>query len=342
MRAMVIDGHGGLERLVMKELPDPSPGAGEVLVRVKAVALNRLDIWVRLGWKGLNLPMPHILGSDIAGEVVRAGGEVEGLPPGTPVVLGPGTACGRCAECLSGADNRCRRYAIIGEGRTGGYAELIAVPARNVFKKPANLSFEQAAALPLVFTTAWGMLVEQGGVRAGDWVLVQSAGSGVGSAAIQVAKRFGATVIATASTDDKLEKAKALGADHVVNYAKEDFAERVKVITEKRGVDIVFEHTGGDTFDGSLRSLAIGGRLITCGATSRPTAEIDIRRLFSRHLSIIGNTMGSLAAMIPILEEAKQGRFRPVVDRVLGLGEARAAQEALLERAQFGKIVLVP
>lgn len=326
------------------EVPDPKPKANEVLVRVRSVALNRLDLWVRTGWKGLKLPMPHILGSDIAGTVVGLGAEVSDVTVGEDVVLGPGVGCGTCNTCLRGADNRCPRYHILGETTTGGYAELIAVPRRNVFKKPANLGFREAACLPLVFTTAWGMLVERLRLQATDQVLVMAAGSGVGSAAIQIAKRFGATVYATASSAEKLERARQLGADHLINYSTQDFAAEIYRLTDKRGVDVVFEHTGGDTFDKSIRSLAIGGTLITCGATSRPTAEIDIRRLFAKHLSLIGHTMGSLAAMEPILREAAAGRFVPIFDRAFPLSAegARAAQSVLLGRSQFGKVVLEP
>lgn len=339
---MVLEAHGGPEKLQLKELPDPPVSAGQVRVRVKAVALNRLDLWVRIGWRGLQLPMPHVLGSDVAGVVDEVGAEVTGIARGDAVVLGPGVSCGRCFDCLSGRDNRCPDYMILGENTRGGYAELLTVPARNVFRKPENLSFEAAACLPLVFTTAWGMLVEQARLQSGETVLVHAAGSGVGSAGIQVAKKLGATVIATASSDEKLERARGLGADHVINYTREDFKTRARELTARRGVDVVFEHTGGATFNDSIRSLAVGGRVVTCGATSKPTAEIDIRYLFARHITIIGNTMGSLAAMIPILRHAEAGAFRPVLDRVLPLAEARAAHQVLEERAQFGKVVLTP
>jgi NADPH:quinone reductase-like Zn-dependent oxidoreductase len=342
MRAVVFDAHGGIDQLHPAELADPKPRAGEVRVRVRAVALNRLDLWVRQGWKGLKLEMPHVLGSDIAGVVDELGPDTDALPVGTEVVIGPGLGCGRCEACLSGRDNYCPAYEILGDTTRGGYAEYVVVPARNVFRKPAGMSFEDAACLPLVFTTAWGMLVERAAIRAGEQVLIHAAGSGVGSAGIQIAKLMGATVIATASTDDKLERARGLGADHLINYSKEDFAARVKEITARRGVDLVFEHTGGETFDGSIRSLRIGGRLVTCGATTKPIAEVDIRRLFQRQITIHGHTMGSLAAMVPILERASKGLLKPVLDRVLPLSEAKEAHRILGERAQFGKVVLVP
>lgn len=342
MRAVVFQAHGGIEQLVPAELPDPEPGAGEVRVRVRAVALNRLDLWVRQGWRGLKLQMPHILGSDVSGTVDRVGADVTGVVPGAEVVLGPGLGCGRCASCLQGKDNWCKSYQILGETTRGGYAEYVVVPARNVFAKPPALSFEEAACLPLVFTTAWGMLVERADLRPGETVLIHAAGSGVGSAAIQIAKYLGATVIATAGSDDKLTRAAALGADHLINYSTEDFAARVRELTEKRGVEVVFEHTGGETFDGSIRSLAVGGRLVTCGATTKPVTELDLRRLFARQLTLLGNTMSSLSAMIPVLEQATAGRFKPVLDRVLPLEKARDAHAVLAERGQFGKVVLVP
>lgn len=342
MKAVAFYEHGDLDRLQLLDLPEPAVGPGEVRVRVKAVALNRLDLWVRTGWKGLDLPKPHILGSDISGVVDAVGDTVQQIRVGDEVVVGPGTSCGRCESCLSGQDHRCRHYAIIGEHRTGGYAELITVPARNIFKKPANLSFEEAACLPLVNTTAWGMLVDRARVKPGDFVLVQAAGSGVGSAAIQIAKLFGATVIATAGSDEKLARAKELGMDHGINYAREDVKARVKELTQKRGCEIVIEHTGGETFGTSVLCLATGGILVTCGATSSPKAEFDIRYLFARHLTIAGHTMGSLASMIPILANAEAGKLRPVLDRVMALEDARKAHEVLLDRAQFGKVVLVP
>ena len=340
MRAMVLSAHGGVENLNMQDIPDPRYGSNQVRVAVRAVAMNHLDIWVRKGWKGLDLEMPHILGSDMSGVVEAVGDEVTGIAVGDEVVIGPGVACGRCRMCLAGADNRCRQYKILGEHTRGGYAELVTVPARNVFRKPKHLSFEEAACLPLVFTTAWGMLVETGRLQAGETVLIQAGGSGVGSAAIQIAKFFGATVITTASTDAKLEKARELGADHTVNYTTEDFVKRVKTITDRRGVDLVFEHVGGKTFAGSLRSLTVGGRLVTCGATSAPTAEVDIRVLFAKHLSIIGNTMGSLSAMLPIIQHAERGVFQPVLDTVMPLEDAVRGHEHLANRAQFGKVVL--
>lgn len=342
MHAVVFHEHGSRDVLRHEEVPEPPVGAKEVRVRVRACALNRLDLFVRQGWKGLKLPLPHILGADVAGEVESVGAEVLGISVGDEVLLGPGLADERSPAALRGEDNRADGYQILGEDVPGGYAELVTVPARNVFRKPANLSFEEAACLPLVFTTAWGMLVERAQLRAGEWVLVQAAGSGVGSAAIQIAKHLGARVITTAGSAEKLERAAALGADHLINYREQDFVAEVKALTGRRGVGVVFEHVGGEAFEKSLHVLEIGGRLITCGASDRSAVTVDIKRLFARHLTLIGNTMGSLAAMIPIVENAEKGIFRPVLDRVLPLAEAARAHELLETRAQFGKLVLVP
>jgi NADPH:quinone reductase-like Zn-dependent oxidoreductase len=339
---MVVAGHGGVDRLQLQERPDPPVGPHEVRVRVKAVALNRLDVWVREGWKGLDLEMPHILGSDVAGVVDAVGEGVIGVHERQEVLLGPGTSCGTCGACLSGLDHRCPRYAILGEHRSGGYAELLTVPARNVFPKPKNLSMAEAACLPLVFTTAWGMLVERGRLSAGETVLVQAAGSGVGSMAIQIAKLCGARVITTAGSAEKLARAAELGADHGIDYSSEDVVERVRELTDGRGVDLVIEHVGGDVFRDSLKALAVGGRLVTCGATSGPKAQIDIRAVFWRHLSIIGSTMGSLGSMVALVQHAEAGRLRPVLDSVLPLEAAPEAHRRLAARDHFGKLVLTP
>ncbi len=342
MKAVTMRAHGGPEVLKLEELPDPKAGPGQVVVRVRAAALNHLDVWVRRGWPGLTLEWPHVPGSDIAGVIEAVGPGVAGISAGDEVVLNPGVSCGRCEMCLSGLDNGCRRYAILGEHVSGGYAERLAVPAANVLGKPKNLSFDEAACLPLVFLTAWHALVTRAGLRAGETVLVQAAGSGVGSAAVQIAKLIGATVIATAGSDEKCRKALALGADHAVNYEREDFLARAKALTGKRGVDVVFEHVGKKTWEKSLLSLASGGRLVTVGATTGWDPPTDLRHVFYRQLSVLGSTMGSKGELFQVLRFVEQGKLRPVLDRVLPLGEAARAQELLSSRAQFGKIVLNP
>ncbi|OFX20295.1 MAG: alcohol dehydrogenase [Anaeromyxobacter sp. RBG_16_69_14] len=342
MKAIAIRMHGGLDVLRLEDLPDPEASAGRVVVRVKAVALNHLDIFVREGWAGLKLAFPHVLGADVAGVVEAIGPGVKGVAPGDEVVVNPGVSCGRCRACLSGDDVMCREYSILGEHVSGGYAQKVGVPSQNVVPKPKNLSFDEAACVPLVFLTAWHALVARAGLRAGETVLVHAAGSGVGSAGIQIAKLLGATVIATAGSDAKCERARRLGADHAVNYSRQDFLTEVRRITGKRGVDVLFEHVGKATWEKSLLALARGGRLVTVGATTGYDPPTDLRHVFYRSLSILGSTMGSKGELFDVLALVEQGKLKPVLDRVLPLAEAGAAQKLLEDRAQFGKIVLNP
>lgn len=339
---MAIDAHGGVDVLRSAELPDPVIDDNEVLIRVKACALNHLDVWVRRGLPGVEFPMPHILGSDIAGVVERTGRLVNNTHLGQEVVLSPGISCMHCEQCLSGSDNLCAKYDILGYRANGGYAEYVKAPSFNVIPKPKSLSFEESSTIPLVFLTAWHMLTERVKLKPGETVLVHAAGSGVGSAAIQLAKLIGARVLATASTDEKLAKARSLGADETINYEKEDFLDAVKRLTSKRGVDVVFEHTGEVTWEKSVRSLARGGRLVTCGASSGYKGGLDIRYLFSRQISLHGSYMGSKIELLEVMKFFEAGRLKPVVDRVLPLEKAAEAHKALEDRAQFGKVVLTP
>jgi len=342
MKAVVVREHGGPEVLRFEERPEPTPRAGEVLLRVKAVGLNHLDLWVRKGVPGHTFPLPIVPGCDFCGLVEQVGADVVGVKAGDRVLVAPGFSCGRCRACSEGQDNLCAHYGIFGETKDGGCAELAVVSAANVIALPAGLDFAQAAAFPLAFMTAWHMLLARCGLRAGDDVLVHAAGSGVGSAAVQIAKLFGARVIATAGNARKLELARQLGADHVIDYEKQDFAAEVRTLTAKRGVDIVFEHVGEKTFPGSLRSLARGGRLVTCGATTGGKAELNLHALFFKNLSVLGSTMGSRGELHQIVGLVSRGLLKPVVDRTLPLSEVREAHEALEHREQFGKIVLVP
>jgi NADPH:quinone reductase-like Zn-dependent oxidoreductase len=342
MKAVIFSRHGGPDVLKYTEVPDPKIKANEALVEVRACALNHLDVWVRGGLPGIKIPLPHILGNDVAGVVREVGELVTWVKTGDEVMVQPGVSCGHCAECLAGRDNMCPEYDIIGNGRDGGYAELLAVPGVNVIPKPTNLSWPEAAALPLVTLTAWHMLVTQARLRPGEAVLVHAAGSGVGSLGIQIAKLFGARVIATASSDEKLAKARELGADETVNYTRDDWPKEVKRLTDRRGVDVVFEHTGEATWPGSLVSLKKGGRLVTCGATSGFDAHTDLRQVFYRHLTILGSMMGSKAELLAAMKFIATGRIRAVVDRTLPLAEARQAHELMEDRAQFGKLVLLP
>lgn len=322
------------------DAPDPAIKANEVLVEVKACALNHLDIWARGGLPGVPIPLPHILGCDIAGVVREVGELVSWVHTGDEVMLQPGVSCGHCAECMAGRDNLCRDYDMLGYRRDGGYAQFVAAPGVNVIPKPKNLSWEEAAALPLVTVTAWHMLVTRAAVQPGEDVLVHAAGSGVGSIGIQVAKLRGARVIATASTDEKLAKARELGADEVVNYSNEDWPKEVKRLTSKRGVDVVFEHTGAATWAGSIASLKPNGRLVICGATSGFAAQTDLRQVFYRHLTILGSFMGSKAELLEAMKFVESETIRAVVDQTLPLADARRAHDLMEDRAQFGKLVL--
>jgi NADPH:quinone reductase-like Zn-dependent oxidoreductase len=342
VKAVAIRGHGGPEVVKVEDLPDPVAGPGRVVLRVRAAALNHLDIWVRTGWPGLRLSFPHVLGSDVSGVVEEVGAGVEGVRPGDEVVVNPSLGCGRCERCLSGAENLCRSFSIFGEHVPGGMSERFAVPARNVLPKPSSLSFEEAAAVPLTFMTAWHALVARAQVRLGETVLVHAAGSGVGSAAVQIAKLLGARVIATAGSDAKLERARALGADHAVNYETQDFLAEVRRITGKRGVEVVFEHVGKKTWERSILAAGVGGRIVTVGATTGHDPLTDLRHVFFRQLSILGSTMGTAGELVEVLRLVGEGRLRPVVDRVMPMERVREAQALLSERAQFGKVVLVP
>lgn len=342
MKAVIFEQHGGPDVLKLTEVPDPQIKANEVLVEVRACALNHLDVWVRNGLPGIKIPLPHILGNDVAGVVRDVGELVTWVNTGDEVMLQPGISCGHCAECLAGRDNMCRDYDIIGSGRDGGYAELVAVPGINVIPKPKNLSWQEAAALPLVTLTAWHMLVARADVQPGEAVLVHAAGSGVGSVGIQIAKLRGARVITTASSEEKLAKARELGADETVNYTREDWPKEVRRLTNGRGVDVVFEHTGAETWPGSILSLKKGGRLVTCGATSGFDAKTDLRHVFYRHLTILGSMMGSKADLLEAMKFIESGQIRAVVDQTLPLSEARKAHELMEDRAQFGKLVLLP
>jgi NADPH:quinone reductase-like Zn-dependent oxidoreductase len=331
---------GGPEVLKFEDVPDVRPREDQVLVRVRACALNHLDLWVRKGLPGVKLP--HINGSDVAGDVAEVGRYVAGVKLGMRVLLAPMTFCNHCAQCTAGQQSFCREFTVLGYLNDGGNAEYIAVPEVNVIPIPDSLSYDQAASVPLVFLTAWHMLVTRAHIKAGDTVLVLGGGSGVGSAAIQICKMLGATVIATAGDEAKLQKSRELGADHTIHHYKQKIADEVRRITTKAGVDVVFEHVGAATFDESVRSLRPGGTLVTCGATTGPEAKFDLRVLFSRQLSFLGSYMGTMGDLHEVLKRVFSGKLKPVVDRTFALSEARAAHERLEKSEQFGKIVLNP
>jgi NADPH:quinone reductase-like Zn-dependent oxidoreductase len=338
MKAVRIHEFGGPEVLKYEDIPDPELRKDYVLVRVRACALNHLDLWVRKGLPGVKLP--HILGSDIAGEVVEAGEYITDVKPGTRVLLSPMLFCNHCEPCATGQQNFCPQFAVLGNNAEGGNCDLIAVPRINVIPIPDALDFVNAASVPLVFLTAWHMLVGKAKLRAGDMVLVLGAGSGVGSAAIQIGKMLGATVITTAGDERKLEKARELGADYTINHYKQKISDEVKRITGRRGVDIVFEHVGAATWPESIKALKYGGTLVTCGATTGFEAQLDLRVLFARQLSFFGTYMGGQGELLEVLKHVFSGKLKPVVDRTFPLAETRAAHEYLAKSEQFGKVVL--
>ena len=346
MKATVFHEHGPIDVLKYEDFPDPDVKEGQVLVDVKAVALNHLDLFVRGGIPGLTLDMPHILGSDISGVIKETGSKVpSNLQPGQRVVIDPGMSCGVCEYCVRGEESLCVQYGIIGEHSRGGYADLFAVDVQNVIPVPEHveLSFEELAATPLTFMTAWRMLLAKARIKPGDDVLVIGIGGGVALAALQIAQVAGARVIVTSSSDEKLEKAQNLGATMGINYKKiPDYHKEVWNLTNKRGVDIVVDSVGEATWERSLRSLTKGGRLVTCGTTSGPKAMTNIRLVFWKQLEILGSTMASRSELRDVLKLVWNGRLTPVVDTVFPLSKAKEAHERLAKGEQFGKIVLTP
>jgi NADPH:quinone reductase-like Zn-dependent oxidoreductase len=340
MKAVRIHQFGGPEVLTYEDIPDPQLRKDQVLVRVRACSLNHLDVWVRKGLPGVKLP--HVLGSDIAGEVAEVGEYLSGFKAGQRVLIAPMIFCGRCAKCVAGIQNQCREFAVLGNAVDGGNCELIAVPSANVIPIPDSLDFNQAASVPLVFVTAWHMLVGRAGIRPGQTVLVLGASSGVGIAAIQIAKLFHCRVITTAGDEAKLAKGRELGADCAINHYQQKISEEVRKITNKEGVDIVVEHVGAATWDESVRSLKTGGTLVTCGATTGPNVGVDLRHLFGRQLSLLGSYMGTMGELHEVLQHIFAGRLKPVVDRTFPLSELRAAHEYLEKSQMFGKIVVNP
>jgi NADPH:quinone reductase-like Zn-dependent oxidoreductase len=343
MKAVRFHEHGGPEVLRYEDVAEPTPRLTEVKLRLKAIALNHLDIWLRKGLPGVKVPLPKIGGCDMAGEVVALGSACTRVKVGERIMVSPGWSCGQCAACLRGEDNFCRAYQIMGGySLDGGCADFICVPEVNCIAIPERLDYPSAAAVPLTFLTAWNMLLRVAHLKAGEDVLIMGAGSGVGTAAIQIAKLFGARVIAAAGTDDKLAKAAELGADAGINYATQDLAQEVRRLTRKRGLDVVFEHVGGTTWEKLIPNIAPGGRLVTCGATAGYEAKVDIRYLFSKAIAILGAFMGRKADLLEVVRHIAEERLRPVVDRTLPLSECAQAHRLIEERAVFGKIVLLP
>ena len=345
MKAVVLKAFGGPENLEFTTVPDPLPGPGEVLLRVRACALNHLDLWIRDGLPSAKVATPFILGCDVAGEVAALGTGVKDVALGARFAVHPGRSCGRCAPCLEGRESDCADFGIIGAygGRPGGYAELLAVPAEDLLPMTTTQTFAEAAAVPLTFLTAWHMLETLAALKAGEILLVIGAGAGVATAAIAIAKQKGARVIATSTSKEKLERVKALGEDiMLIQHPPEDLARTVRKLTGGGMADAVFEHVGGDILASALKCLRRSGRLVTCGATKDPIAPIDLRYVFDRQLKIFGAKMGSRAEMRAVWALVAAGALQPVVDRTFPLAEARAAHEYLAARGQFGKVVLLP
>lgn len=343
MKAVRFHDYGSVDVLRYEDVPTPEPGAGEVLIRVRACGVNRLDLLVRQGRTPVKPPLPHICGSEVAGEVVEMGAGTSGLFPGQRVVIAPYLSDGTCEYCLAGEETTCIRGDVLGLVSDGGYAEYVLAPISHVLPIPNGVAFADAAAMTLTAPTAWHMLVDKARVRPGETVLVLSAGSGIGSAAVQIARMAGAHVIATVGSEEKRAQAEALGADEVINYAEVgDFSPVVRRLTGKRGVDVVVEHVGAETWEQSLNALGRNGRLVTCGATSGAAGGVDIWRLFAKQVQILGSYGGSRADLRQVLAAVARGDLRAVIHERLPLAEARAAQEMVERRAQFGKVVLEP
>ena len=340
MKALVIKEHGGTDKLEIMDVARRTIGPDDVLVNVKAVALNHLDLFVRNGAPSLKLPMPHIPGSDLSGVIVEVGPNVRGLAVGTRVTINPGLSCGRCECCIGGEESLCADFKILGEHTTGGAAEFVCVPAVNVLQIPDAMSFEQAAAAPLVFLTAWRALISRARLRAGEDVLVLGAGGGAATAAIQIAKLAGARVFVTSSSDAKLEQARQIGADVLLNYTTQEWDRQVFRLTNKRGVDVVFESVGAATWAKSVRALRRGGRMVVIGATSGPNPEEEIRQIFWKQIEIIGSTMSNQREFREVMKLVFAGRLTPIIDVVMPLERAKEAHARLEKGEQFGKIVL--
>jgi len=342
LKAAFFKEHGGADKILYDDYRDPAPVAGEAVVRVRACGVNHVDMLLLDGRFPPPEGLPHVNGCEVAGTVEAVGDRVKGLEPGQRVVIFPGFSCGSCEYCLRGERTVCVRYGYLGAHRDGGYAELVKAPAANLLPLPDALSFEAAAAVPMAMLTSWHALVTQADVRPGQTVLVQAAGSGVGSSAIQIARLAGARVITTVGSDDKIELAKSLGAERVVNYRTHDFVEAAKEWTGKRGVDIVIEHIGGETFERSVLALTRLGKLVTIGSHDTHWGRLDLRHVYSKNLRVIGTNLGSILELRAILDHLVAGRLRPVIDRAFPLRDARAAVQHVLDRKNKGKVLLTP
>ena len=342
MRAVQFTTYGGLEQLSLVEVPDPEPGPGQVLIEVHACGVNRVDILSREGQTPTPVPLPHTSGTEVAGRILALGAGVETWSVGDRVLVNPTQSCGRCTPCREGRDNMCRDSRIYGVQTLGGYAQLAVARADQVLAVPDTLSCESAAAIAVTAPTAWHMLIQRAGLRIGENVLIIAAGSGIGVVGIQIARLAGARVIATASSQDKLDKALELGADVAINHSEADWAKQVRAATGGRGVDVVFEHVGAATWEGSLTALARGGRLVTCGGHSGFDVSINLWNLFVKEQTLIGSFAGTRRDLEHVIELAADGRLRPVIQDRFELAQAAAAQAAMEDRGVFGKLLIVP
>lgn len=340
MKAAVIKEYGGIEKVNVAEIDKPQPGAGEVSIQVKSAALNHLDIWVCRGRPGARKDGPHIIGSDASGIVAEVGTGVKGISAGQEVMIYPGLSCGVCEYCKRGEQSECALFDIVGLGRQGAFAEYVVVPAVNIFPKPGHLDFNEAAALPLAYVTAWRMLMTRAGLLAGQTVLIHGIGGGVALAALQFVKVAGAVAIVTSSSDDKLKNAKKFDADHTINYKNKNVSEAVRDITAGRGVDIAFDTVGAATMQVNLEAVRRGGKIVICGVTTGHKAELNLQALYWNQLSIIGSTMGSNDDFFRMLRAIDAAKLKPVVDSVFPLTEVQKAMTKMESGTQFGKIVL--
>ena len=344
MKAITFEEHGDIDKLKYTTVPDPEISANDVIIKVKASGVNYTDIWARRGLPGMKISLPHISGSDVSGVVQEVGSEVKHIEPGQNVLIHPSISCRICEYCCSGKEYFCRNFQIYGFQTgplIGGHAELCKISGANVIPMPSNLTFEEAASLPLVLLTVWHMLVSRANISSKDTVLIWGAGGGLGTIAIQVSKLFGAKVIAVVGNDEKLKKAKELGADEVINHKEEDVSKSVKQHTQKKGVDIVFEHVGESTWETSIKSLRWGGKLVICGATTGYNASTDLRYLWNKQLNLLGCHMGSKFELIEALNFIEKGNIKPVVGKTLPLEQAGIAQKLMESREIIGKIVLM-
>jgi len=340
MKAIAITGHGGNETVRYMDVERPTLGPRQVLIGAHAAALNHLDIWVRNGLPGAKLAMPHVLGADGAGVVAEVGAEVDRVHVGERVLINPGLNCGTCEFCQAGEQSLCATFGIMGETAPGTFAEYFKVPQENVHPMPEGFSWAEAAAFPLVFVTAWRMLISKAQIKPGEDILILGIGGGVSTAALQISKALGLRAIATSSSDDKLQQAQKLGADAVINYKTQDFGREVRSMTDRRGVDVVVDSVGGESYAKSLACLVKGGRLVTCGATAGPRPQTDLGRIFWNQLSVFGSTMGSMHEFAEMLNFVRKRGVKPVIDQVFPFADGANALARMEEGRQFGKIVL--